>query len=69
MAETPGTSRRSSGTRSFRDPVVVGVCPAVPEDAVRRACLLPEEPWIVGSIWAKIADAQEPIFAEEPTYG
>jgi hypothetical protein len=65
MAKIPGTFAAVERYELVRDRVAGGVDPAVPEDAVRHACLLPEEPWIVGSIWAKIADATEPIFAEK----
>ncbi|WP_179475345.1 hypothetical protein [Mycolicibacterium vinylchloridicum] len=40
-----------------------GVDPEVSAEAVRHACRMPEEPWT--GIYAKIADATQPIIAEK----
>jgi hypothetical protein len=63
MAKIPCTFAAVERYELVRDRVAGGVDPAVPEDAVRHACLLPKEPWIVGSIWAKVA---EPFDSEHP---
>lgn len=64
MAKIPDTFAAVERYDLVRDRDAGGVDPVVPADAVRHACLLPED-YIVGSIWAKVADATQPIFEQK----
>ena len=66
MAKIPGTFVAVERYELIKDFDAGGFDKEVPADAVRHACLLPEEElWFVGSVWAKVVDASEPIFAEK----
>lgn len=62
MAKIPNTFAAVERYDLVRDEVDHRLDPVIPEDAVRHAVLLPEEPWT--GIWAEIVDSSEPVFAK-----